>query len=76
MSHALCHRAATLSCDLRHKVTCSVSADILATLGTPIRPFDTLIAAHALSLDAALVTRNLREFRRVLGLRAGNWFGP
>ncbi|PAX06645.1 type II toxin-antitoxin system VapC family toxin [Sphingomonas lenta] len=34
---------------------------------------DMLIAAHALSLDAMLVTDNLREFDRVDGLRTENW---
>lgn len=38
--------------------------------GTPIGPLDTLIAAHAVSLGATVVTSNLREFRRVPGLRA------
>lgn len=47
----------------------------LAALGTPIGPLDTLIAAHALSLDVVLVTRNVREFRRVRGLRVENWYG-
>ena len=41
--------------------------------GTPIGPLDTLIAAHALSLGATLVTNNLREFRRVRGLRVVDW---
>lgn len=41
--------------------------------GTPIGPFDTLIAAHALSLDVVLVTNNEREFRRVPGLEIANW---
>jgi tRNA(fMet)-specific endonuclease VapC len=34
---------------------------------------DLLIAAHALSLDVRLVTRNVREFRRVPGLRVEDW---
>ena len=37
--------------------------------GIPIGPLDTLIASHALSLDATLLTNNLREFQRVPGLR-------
>jgi tRNA(fMet)-specific endonuclease VapC len=41
--------------------------------GTPIGALDTLIAAHALSLKATLVTNNTREFRRVPGLRLVNW---
>ena len=41
--------------------------------GLPIGPLDTLIAAHALSLDAVLVTNNVREFTRVPGLRLENW---
>lgn len=34
---------------------------------------DMLIAAHALSLDATLVTDNEREFDRVDGLTTENW---
>jgi len=41
--------------------------------GTPIGSMDTLIAAHALSHDAVLVTNNQREFERVPGLRLDNW---
>lgn len=41
--------------------------------GTPIGPLDTLIAAHALSLDATVVTNSTREFSRVPGLRLENW---
>lgn len=48
----------------------------LAAGGTPIGPLDTLIAAHALSLQAVLVTHNVREFRRVAGLRVENWLAP
>lgn len=44
----------------------------LERLGTPIGPNDTLIAAHALALDAILVSGDA-EFRRVPGLRVENW---
>lgn len=41
--------------------------------GTPIAPLDSLIAAHAKSLDMTLVTNNTREFRRVEGLKIEDW---
>jgi tRNA(fMet)-specific endonuclease VapC len=41
--------------------------------GTPIGSLDTLIAAHALTLDVTLVTSNLREFTRVPDLKVVNW---
>ena len=41
--------------------------------GEKIGAHDMLIAAHALALDATLVTNNLKEFRRVEGLRCENW---
>jgi tRNA(fMet)-specific endonuclease VapC len=41
--------------------------------GTPIGSLDTLIGAHALSLDLTLVTNNLREFRRIAGLKVVDW---
>jgi len=45
----------------------------LESRGQPIGPIDTLIAAHALTLEAVLVTNNLREFRRVRGLIVEDW---
>lgn len=41
--------------------------------GTPIGANDMLIAAHALAVDATLVTDNIREFQRVDGLKLANW---
>jgi tRNA(fMet)-specific endonuclease VapC len=41
--------------------------------GALIGPMDMMIAAHALALDAVLVTDNEREFRRVAGLKVENW---
>ncbi len=41
--------------------------------GTPIGPLDTMIAAHARSLEITLVTNNLREFKRVPKLRVEDW---
>jgi predicted nucleic acid-binding protein len=39
----------------------------------PIGPNDLMIAAHALALDAILVTVNEAEFSGVSGLRVENW---
>ncbi|MCA9560090.1 MAG: type II toxin-antitoxin system VapC family toxin [Myxococcales bacterium] len=44
--------------------------------GELIGAMDLMIAAHALSLDATLVTNNLREFRRVDGLHLEDWSVP
>ncbi len=46
---------------------------VLEKKGRPIGPMDMLIAAHALSLEARLVTNNAKEFKRVPGLRVENW---
>ena len=45
----------------------------LGRRGETIGPMDTLIAATALAHDATLVTRNVREFGRVQGLKVTNW---
>jgi tRNA(fMet)-specific endonuclease VapC len=41
--------------------------------GTRIEDFDAAIAAHALSLEATLVTANLDHMIRVPGLRVEDW---
>ena len=55
-------------------------ADIFAELqssllgqGTQIGSNDAMIAAHARSLDAVLVTNNMRHFSRVKNLKLENW---
>lgn len=45
----------------------------LAKSGTPIGPYDSMIAAHARALALILVTNNTREFVRVNGLRLEDW---
>ncbi|HMA71141.1 MAG TPA: type II toxin-antitoxin system VapC family toxin [Xanthobacteraceae bacterium] len=45
----------------------------LATAGTPIGPYDLLIAAQALRSGATLVTANVSEFARVRGLVWQDW---
>ncbi len=41
--------------------------------GTPIGPYDVLIAAHALTLGVILVTNNTKEFKRISKLKVENW---
>ena len=45
----------------------------LESQGTPIGPYDTLLAGHALSLSLIVVTANVKEFSRVPGLAVENW---
>jgi tRNA(fMet)-specific endonuclease VapC len=45
----------------------------LENRGRLIGPYDLMIAAHARSVDAVLVTDNTKEFGRVAGLRIENW---
>ncbi|MCL2788923.1 MAG: type II toxin-antitoxin system VapC family toxin [Micrococcales bacterium] len=48
----------------------------LASQGTPIGPYDALIAGHARSAGLTLVTNNTREFSRVPSLAIVNWLEP
>lgn len=45
----------------------------LAAAGTPIGPYDVLIAGQAKARNLILVTRNAREFGRVAGLNVEDW---
>ena len=45
----------------------------LAGKGTPIGPYDTLIAGSAMATNMILVTNNIKEFERVDGLELENW---
>jgi tRNA(fMet)-specific endonuclease VapC len=45
----------------------------LAGKGTPIGPYDVMIAGHARSQGLILVTNNSQEFARDSGLRLDNW---
>ena len=49
-----------------------VRAELTKT-GKPIGPYDSMIAGHARALGLILVTNNMREFKRVPGLRVQNW---
>lgn len=41
--------------------------------GTPMGPYDNMIAGQALARGLTVVTNNLREFRRVEGLDVEDW---
>jgi tRNA(fMet)-specific endonuclease VapC len=45
----------------------------LTRRGAPIGTFDTLMAAHALSLGLTFVTNNTQHFARVAGLNTEHW---
>jgi len=45
----------------------------LEAAGTPIGAMDMMIAAHAKSLEAVLVTHNQKHFTRVKGLQTDHW---
>jgi tRNA(fMet)-specific endonuclease VapC len=48
----------------------------LEAAGKPIKPIgghDLLIAAHALTAGATIVTANTDEFKRIRGLKVENW---
>lgn len=53
--------------------TFGVIAAALERSGTPIGSMDTMIASHAMAVDATLVTNNTRHFARVVGLKIDNW---
>lgn len=49
---------------------------MLSRQGTPIGPYDVLIAGQAKARGLTLVTNNLSEFRRVPGLELEDWTRP
>lgn len=48
----------------------------LASAGTPIGPYDVLIAGQAAARALVLVTRNTKEFERIEGLQLEDWSRP
>lgn len=46
---------------------------ILAKAGTPIGPYDVLIAGQAMARNLTLVTNNTKEFSRIAGLTLEDW---
>ena len=62
--------------DERAAKLCGTLRAALEKKGRPIGPLDTLIAAHAVSIGATLITHNTREFGRVPGLTVEDWTLP
>lgn len=58
--------------DKAHLHAAQIRAD-LARAGTPIGPYDLLIAAIALANDLILITHNTREFGRIAELKIEDW---
>ena len=48
---------------------------LLASKGTPIGPYDVLIAGQAMARNMILVTGNTGELERIPGLRLEDWRG-
>ncbi|ESJ13366.1 MULTISPECIES: type II toxin-antitoxin system VapC family toxin [Cupriavidus] len=46
---------------------------MLAAAGTPIGPYDVLIAGQAVARKLTLITHNVREFQRVPGISVEDW---
>jgi len=58
------------------EIAANIYGDIRYNLdkrGEPIGPLDLLIAAHALSRNFVLITKNEKEFKRVKNLKIENW---
>jgi len=49
---------------------------LLLRKGTPIGVNDSMIAGHALSIEAVLVTNNQKHFSKVPKLKFNNWVNP
>ncbi len=71
---SLCRRYAVLDFDRAASVQAGAMRALLHTRGTPIGPYDVQIAGIALANNLTVVTRNVREFERVPGLRVENWY--
>jgi len=70
---AFCARLEVLPFDAAASDHAAQIRALLEQQGQKIGPFDTLIAGHARSLAAMLITNNVREFERVGGLMIEDW---
>lgn len=63
----------TLSLDREDARSAGEIRAVLKKAGTPIGPYDILIAGQAFARNLILVTNNTREFARVGGLQIEDW---
>ena len=68
-------RFATLDFDREDAREAGAIRAALARAGTPIGPYDVLIAGQAKARGLTLITHNYAEFARVPGLHAEDWQG-
>jgi tRNA(fMet)-specific endonuclease VapC len=67
-------RFEVLPFDLEDSIAAGETRAKTPSEGAPIGPYDLLIAGQALARGLALVTGNVKEFRRVDGLHIEDWF--
>ena len=71
---AISDRYAVLGLDLAASQQAGRVRAHLQASGSPIGPYDVLIAGIALTNNLTVVTRNVREFSRVPQLKVENWY--
>ncbi|MDP3170847.1 MAG: type II toxin-antitoxin system VapC family toxin [Polaromonas sp.] len=71
---AISGRYAVLGLDLAASQQAGRVRAHLQASGSPIGPYDVLIAGIALTHNLTVVTRNVREFSRVPQLKVENWY--
>ena len=69
----LCALVKVLPFGIEEAKTSAVIRAALEKKGTPIGPYDVMIAGTALSKQGTLVTNNTKEFRRVNRLQIIDW---
>ena len=69
----LCALVEVLTFGNKEAKTSATIRAVLEKKGTPIGPYDVMIAGTALSRQGVLVTNNTKEFRRVSKLQITDW---
>ncbi len=72
-AHLLLASVESLKFDLEAAAQAAKVFHALKQMGRTIGTTDELIAGHALSMRATLVTNNLKHFQQVPGLKLENW---